>query len=435
MDVTVTTPSGTSATGSADQFTYESVACQPSTAISPSSGPAAGGTPVPITGTELTGATAVSFGAAAATNFTVDGATQITATSPAGAGTVDVTVTTPSGSSATTSADQFTYITPPSGTTGNSGIPGEVTPTTQPTGAVVGSSGGTLSTADGAFSLTSPAGAIAGSGTLGVTEACPPPAPTGAVRASCVFTLVGPTLTSPQPATTQYNTQALGTLPAGRLSVYRQNADGTWSFVPTAVDAATGTVRAYVSGPETIAVLADTQTFSDIPAGYSGASAIDAVVAALLANGFPDGTFQLNGALTRAQLVKMLDLALGIAPSDATTPFSDVAFSDWYAPYVSADLQVGLVQGLTATTFGPNDTVSREQMAVLLARALKLTDSGHASFTDASQIDSHAQAAVQAVVAGGYMTGFPDGTFQPLAPTPRAQAAQALAEVIAHLAP
>jgi hypothetical protein len=65
---------------------------------------------VTITGTNFTGATAVHFGANAATGVTVVNATTITATSPAGSGTVDVTVTTPGGTSATSAADHFTYV-------------------------------------------------------------------------------------------------------------------------------------------------------------------------------------------------------------------------------------------------------------------------------------------------------------------------------------
>ena len=77
--------------------------------MSPTSGPAAGGTLVTITGTGFTGATAVDFGTTAATSVTVVNDTTITADSPAGTGTVDVTVTTPAGTSATSAADQFTY--------------------------------------------------------------------------------------------------------------------------------------------------------------------------------------------------------------------------------------------------------------------------------------------------------------------------------------
>ncbi len=62
-----------------------------------------------ITGTNLGGASAVEFGSNAAT-ITADSATSITATSPAGTGTVDVTVTTAGGTSATSPADEFTYV-------------------------------------------------------------------------------------------------------------------------------------------------------------------------------------------------------------------------------------------------------------------------------------------------------------------------------------
>jgi large repetitive protein len=83
------------------------------TAIAPTSGTASGGTSVAITGTNFTGATAVKFGGANAL-FTVNSATSITATSPAGTpGVVDVTVTTTAGTSATGAFDQSTYTTAP----------------------------------------------------------------------------------------------------------------------------------------------------------------------------------------------------------------------------------------------------------------------------------------------------------------------------------
>ena len=108
----MTTPGGTSATSAADQFTY--TAAPAVTGLSPTSGPAAGGTSVTITGTGFTGATAVDFGTTAATSYTVVSEHRRSRpTSPAGTGTVDVTVTTPGGTSATSAADQFTYTAAP----------------------------------------------------------------------------------------------------------------------------------------------------------------------------------------------------------------------------------------------------------------------------------------------------------------------------------
>ena len=96
----------------AQSSTTTNLAAPTVTSLSPSSGPAAGGTAVTITGTGFTGASAVDFGTAAATNVTVNSSTQITATSPPGtAGTaVDVTVIGPGGTSATGSADKYSYL-------------------------------------------------------------------------------------------------------------------------------------------------------------------------------------------------------------------------------------------------------------------------------------------------------------------------------------
>ncbi len=131
VDVTVKTPGGTSATSAGDQFTY--VAPAPTvTAVSPSTGTTDGGTAVTITGTGLTGASAVDFGSIAATNVTVVSDTSVKATSPkvTSTGPVDVTVTTPNGTSATSAADQFTYtapkLTPPPAVTGVTPSSGDV---------------------------------------------------------------------------------------------------------------------------------------------------------------------------------------------------------------------------------------------------------------------------------------------------------------------
>jgi uncharacterized repeat protein (TIGR02543 family) len=106
IDVTVTTAlGGTSAAVAADRFIYVQV---PSiTGVSPSVGPAAGGTVVTITGSSFTGATGVSFGGTAAAKFTVNSDASITAVSPVHAdGTADVTVT---GLGGTSAAGQFFY--------------------------------------------------------------------------------------------------------------------------------------------------------------------------------------------------------------------------------------------------------------------------------------------------------------------------------------
>ncbi|HEV2968811.1 MAG TPA: IPT/TIG domain-containing protein [Pirellulales bacterium] len=174
VDVTVVTPGERSAISAADHFTYTSSAVPTVSSLSPSSGLVAGGTTVTITGTNLTGATAVDFGSTAGTIVPgTDTGTQIVATSPAGAagaGAVDVTVVTLNGTSATSPADQFTYqvpgpvvslINPASGATSGGTI---VTISgSNLSGATAVSFGGTPATsftvnANGTITATSPAG-------------------------------------------------------------------------------------------------------------------------------------------------------------------------------------------------------------------------------------------------------------------------------------
>jgi hypothetical protein len=122
VPVTVTTPAGT--VTSANTFTYTVPPTISITSPSPPQGPTGTGVVITASAGVLTGATAVQFGGVNATNFTVNTATQITATAPTGTGTVSVTVATPNGIATTT--NQFTYlgvptvtsVSPPSGPLG-----------------------------------------------------------------------------------------------------------------------------------------------------------------------------------------------------------------------------------------------------------------------------------------------------------------------------
>jgi hypothetical protein len=157
VDVTVTGPGGTSATSAADHFTYVTPPLPTVTAVSPGTGSSAGGNTVTITGTGLTGATDVDFGPAnTAASWTVVTPTQISATTPAGVvGTVDVTVTTLGGTSATSSADHYTYTTSPQP------VVSSVTPSSGPTAGGTGvtvTGTGFTGTYDIEFGTGNPAG-------------------------------------------------------------------------------------------------------------------------------------------------------------------------------------------------------------------------------------------------------------------------------------
>jgi hypothetical protein len=116
VNVTVTTPAGTSPSGTANEYTYQPTAPAPLVSrVTPGTGSTAGGTTVVLQGANFVNVTAVTFGGVA-TSFTVNSPTSLTATSPAHAtGVVDVRVTTASGASATGTAARFVYVACPSG--------------------------------------------------------------------------------------------------------------------------------------------------------------------------------------------------------------------------------------------------------------------------------------------------------------------------------
>ncbi len=205
VDVTVITPGGTSAASTADEFTY--TAAPIVTAVSPGGGPIAGGTIVTITGTSLTGASAVEFGGTAARGFTVNGSgTSITATAPSGSGTVDVAVTTPGGTSATSSADKFTFFAVPA-ITAESPLGGPTAGGTQVTITGTGFTGATAvdfgSTAAASFTVVNDTTITATSppGTGQVNLSVTAPGGTSAPSSSTYSYINPPTVSSISPAT------------------------------------------------------------------------------------------------------------------------------------------------------------------------------------------------------------------------------------------
>jgi autotransporter-associated beta strand protein len=150
--VTVINNSVTTPNNAAAQFTF--IGAPAVTSVAPTFGPVVGGTLVTITGTGFTGVTAVKFGTVNAISYTVNTATQITATAPAGAAisTVDVTVTTPGGTSAASVNSKFTYAAAP--VVSSPTVTG-ITGTSATLGGSVTNDGGLTTTRGVVYSLTS----------------------------------------------------------------------------------------------------------------------------------------------------------------------------------------------------------------------------------------------------------------------------------------
>jgi IPT/TIG domain len=143
------------------------------TGVAPASGSTAGGTLVMVTGSGFTGAVTAVFGGVPGAGLNVVSDTQLTVTSPPGAGTVDVTVTTTAGTSAASAADQFTYVTAPVVTVvfpASGGLAGGTVVTVTGggfTGAIMAGFGGVPGSglnvvSDTQLTVTSPPGTISG---------------------------------------------------------------------------------------------------------------------------------------------------------------------------------------------------------------------------------------------------------------------------------
>ncbi len=354
------------------------------------------------------------------------------------AGNASVTASVPHTSLTQTASVTFSSVqTGTSGVTGASPTPFHPAPQTASTGLSVGAGGGVLAALDGLFRLVIPSSVIPFGMNLTLTQSSRMPSHllSTQVAAGPLFVLTGPALPQPQYAVLTYSTTALRGLSPLRVSVFQQTPSG-WVFLPTSIDPATHAATVWVNGPGSLIAVANTQTFSDVPRAFWARPYIDTLLGAGVINGLPNGSFEPNAPVTRADFVKMLVLSLGLAPGSGVTGFHDVPANAWFAPYVSAAIKAGIVEGLTPTSFGPSAVVSREQMATFLARALHLPSStAPVHFTDAKEIAPWALRAIGAAMAAGYLSGFPNGTFLPGASTTRAQAAKVLALLIDHRAP
>lgn len=178
---------------------------------------------------------------------------------------------------------------------------------------------------------------------------------------------------------------------------------------------------------------ADTAQFSDVSPSFWAANAIDTLVAKGVVHGFPGGKFLPGQSVTRAQFAAMVDTSLGLSPYQPTTPtFRDVPSNYWGFSAIETAFQAGIINGTGSGLFNPDAPITRQDMAVILVNALKLTNVAKdlvgqpISFADSASVSSYALGPVEAASRLGLMTGLPDGSFDPLGDATRAQAAQVI---------
>lgn len=165
---------------------------------------------------------------------------------------------------------------------------------------------------------------------------------------------------------------------------------------------------------------------SDI-AGHWAESVITQWQSKGLIQGYEDGTFKPGNTITRAEFVTLMNNAKGFW-SEGSINFSDVKNGSWFYSAVARAVAAGYVKGYSDGSFKPNNTITRAEAAMMIANTAKLSanEAGAYRFTDIGSIPVWARGSVGAVVAAGYMTGYPDGSFDANASISRAEAVSSL---------
>lgn len=191
------------------------------------------------------------------------------------------------------------------------------------------------------------------------------------------------------------------------------------------IDETTGETSANVKTPMVTLPTDASSSFYDVPTSHWSYDAVSALSTAGIISGYDAVTFMPSNNITRAEFTKLVCASFGIPTAKAD--FADIADDAWYNGYVGGASAYGIVGGY-GDSFGPNDSITRQDAAVIVYRALKNEEiilNGTADFADSLDISLYAITAVGAFKEYGILAG--DGTnFRPLASITRAEAAQLL---------
>lgn len=188
-----------------------------------------------------------------------------------------------------------------------------------------------------------------------------------------------------------------------------------------------GEVVAQVSLPATISTAKN--EFVDVPDGHWAAQSINNMAALGLVKGVDEGRYDMVSFVDRASIAAML-CRLSNGKAGKATTFADVAADRWYADAIGWAASAGVVTGYDQTTFGPNDVITRQQFAMMLARYAKLIgvdtaadDKALTAFRDGGKTAAWATDGMAWCVEAGILQGRGGDMLDPTANITRAEAA------------
>ncbi|UJF34966.1 S-layer homology domain-containing protein [Paenibacillus hexagrammi] len=220
------------------------------------------------------------------------------------------------------------------------------------------------------------------------------------------------------------------TVDDAHTAAVKVNEDGSFMPVPTYFTKDESGYAAVIQRPgnSSYAVISGKKDFADTQ-GFWAEASISKMASHLLVNGMTDTSFEPQSLMTRAQFTSLMVRALGLSDrtSEASTSFTDVSANDWFAKDVNIAVSAGLIEGY-GDQFGPQDSITREQLAAIFTRAMKFVDpaittSGKSKvFADADSISSWAASSVNSAVQAGILEGDDQGNLRPGDAATRAEA-------------
>lgn len=175
--------------------------------------------------------------------------------------------------------------------------------------------------------------------------------------------------------------------------------------------------------------------FIDISNDFWAANAIKYLSDKDIVSGYPDGSFNPNGKITREEFIVMLCRTFGFE-NNIKAEFADVDTTHWASEYIGTAAQKGIVNGMGDGNFGLGKNITREDMAVMINNAIKVTSTNisekndAADFDDAAEIADYAKESISVLQTAGIVNGMGDGRFNPKGNTTRAEASQIIYNVM-----
>ena len=172
--------------------------------------------------------------------------------------------------------------------------------------------------------------------------------------------------------------------------------------------------------------------FQDLDSVEWARTAINGLAMRGMINGRDQYTFDPNANITRAEYCQILMGAINALNAKGESTFADVPSTAWYYNAVSVASQLGIVSGYGDGNFGPNDLITRQDMALMTYKTAQIMNkslepvNAEITFEDSHEIADYAFEAVMTLQKAGIINGMTDTTFEPLSNATRAQSAKVI---------